>query len=85
MLWQGSAHHAGFCIVQVHLLETLPGFVPAIRTFLEQWQPNVAIFMVSVHDITPWTWACISCEHAEGGHVLHQCFECKTCLLYNEM
>ncbi|KAL0055535.1 hypothetical protein WJX82_001629 [Trebouxia sp. C0006] len=30
---------------QVRLLETLPGFVPAIKTFLAQWQPNVAVFM----------------------------------------
>ncbi|KAL0040816.1 hypothetical protein WJX79_006404 [Trebouxia sp. C0005] len=30
---------------QVRLLETLPGFVPAMKTFLGQWQPNVAVFM----------------------------------------
>ncbi len=35
------------CTIQVRLLETLPGFVPAIKTFLAQWQPNVAVFMVS--------------------------------------
>lgn len=46
-LSKGYLWHADLFATQVRLLETLPGFVPAIKTFLGQWQPNVAVFMVS--------------------------------------
>lgn len=44
-------------ILQVTLLETHPGFVSSIRTFLGQWQPNVAVFMVGLAD-------CNACIHS---------------------
>ncbi|KAL0023326.1 hypothetical protein WJX77_007796 [Trebouxia sp. C0004] len=52
-----TANKAGCSVLQgllpeqVRLLETLPGFVPAIKIFLGQWQPNVAIFMQQL-DVT---------------------------------